>query len=84
MKHKTQFLDIADLEEDARIDEIGQAATRSPGKRIGFVTDDEPGKAERYISKLVGKFPKVIIESQGPGPVANTILVRVFTHRSIN
>ena len=33
---------------------------------IGFVTDDEEGKAERYIAKLKAKFPTIEVIDQKP------------------
>ena len=68
------FADIADLSEDDRITAIGNRAMT--GEVVGFITDDEPGKAERYIRKLAKRFPKVVILDQKPGPVARTTLVR--------
>jgi hypothetical protein len=44
---------------------------------VGFITDDDPGKAERYISKLQHGFPGIRVIYKGPGPVAETVLVKV-------
>lgn len=70
------FKDIADHDEDERIHQIGQKAM---GERltVGFITDSEAGKAERYIKKLIERFPGIRVISQGIGPVADTVLVKV-------
>ena len=67
------YADLADLPEDERIRII--AATAAEGQIVGVVVDAEAGKAERYITKLK-KYPVRIID-QMPGPVKNTVLVRV-------
>lgn len=70
------YKDIADLPEDERIQKIGKAAMEH---RLvtGFFTDDEPGKAERYISKLQERFPGISIRYRGPGLVDGTVFVKV-------
>lgn len=66
------FADLADLPEDERIRIIAQTA--QAGEIVGFVVDDEP-KADRYIRKLRA-YPVRIID-RGPGPVKDTVMVRV-------
>jgi hypothetical protein len=70
------YKDLADEEEDERIRQIGE---KTMGERlvVGFVTDDEPGKAERYVSKLQERFPGIRVVYQGEGPVMRTVLVKV-------
>lgn len=72
----TRFRDMADEPEDERIRQIGE---KTMGEKliVGFITDDEKGKAERYISKLKARFPGIRVIHQGPGPVAETVLVKV-------
>jgi len=70
---KPVFADLADLEEDKRI-EIIAAAVRS-GKKVAFVTDSDPGKADRYIAKLKAKCPEIVIHGKHPGPVRDTVMV---------
>lgn len=65
------------LPEDDRITLIGQTCMDNPGKLIGFVTDADPGKAERYIRKLTTQFPKLTIVQRSKGPVPNTVTVQV-------
>ncbi len=60
------FQDIADHAEDERIRQIGEKAMRSK-LSVAFVTDDEPGKADRYIAKLVERFPGIRVVGRGKG-----------------
>lgn len=70
------FKDIADHDEDDRIRQIGEKAM---GEKltVAFVTDDEPGKADRYIRKLQERFPGIRVAGRGKGPVAETVWVKV-------
>jgi hypothetical protein len=70
-----KFIDMGDNKEDERIDAIGKAAML--GNIVAFVTDDEPGKPERYIKKLKERFPSVQVIDQFKGPVAGTVSVKV-------
>ena len=71
---KTPFMDIANLTEDQRCHLIGHQA--ADGKVVGFVVEDSD-KADRYLAKIKAEFPQVIELERVPGPVPNTILVRV-------
>lgn len=71
-----EYKDIADEPEDERIRQIGEK-TMHEKQIVGFVTDDEPDKAERYIRKLRSRFPGIRVVYHGKGPVAETILVKV-------
>ncbi len=73
---KPMYVDIADFEEDKRIAIIGDMAMKRR-QRVAFVTDSDPGKAERYISKLKAKFPGIRIVDFFKGPVAGTVTVKV-------
>lgn len=73
---KPQYADLGDLEEDKRIEIIGDAVLRL-GKTVGFVTDADPGKAARYISKLLGKFPGIVVLGPFNGPVKGTMSIKV-------
>lgn len=66
------YADLGDLPEDQRIEVI--ARTAAAGKVVGFIVDDEV-TADHYISKLVGHPVRVI--DRKPGPVKNTVMVRV-------
>lgn len=67
------YADLADLPEDERVAIIGQQAAH--GKRVAFIVEDEE-KADRYIRKLLLDF-EVRVEERGPGPVKNTVYVKV-------
>lgn len=67
------YADLADLPEDERISLAAETAMR--GSVVGVVTDDEPGKPERYIRKLEARGVRVI--DRGPGPVRHTVLIRI-------
>jgi len=69
----TVYSDIADMPENERIHVIGETA--SAGSVVGFVVENDV-KADRYLRKLQRWFPGVRVIDRGPGPVANTILVR--------
>jgi hypothetical protein len=70
------YADIADLEEDDRIDMIGRKVEEQK-LTVAFITDADPGKADRYIQKLLTRFPGIEVIGRWPGPVANTISVKV-------
>ena len=72
---KPQFLDLYSMSEDERIAQIGLAVLA--GRTVAFVTDDEPGKAERYIEKLTARFPGLRVVSRHAGPLAGTVGVKV-------
>lgn len=69
------YKDIADHNEDMRIGMIGKAVMA--GKTVAFITDSDPGKADRYIAKLLKRFPGVRIVGRFDGPVENTVTVKV-------
>lgn len=73
------YSDLADLEEDQRIDIIGKTATG--GKVVAFVVDDWPGKADRYIRKLSQRYPEVEVLWRGKGPVPKSTTVKVGPRR---
>lgn len=70
------FQDLADEPEDDRIKKIGEEVAKR-GRAVAFMTDDEPGKAERYIAKLLKWFPGVRVIGRFSGPVAGVITVKV-------
>lgn len=69
------YKDLADKEEDERIRQIGEAAMS--GKSVAFITDDDPDKAERYILKLLSRFPRLYVVERLSGPVKGTVSVKV-------
>ena len=70
-----RYADIADDPEDRRITKIGQAAMT--GKTVAFVTDADPGKPERYIKKLLERFPDLEVFERFDGPIKDTVTVKV-------
>jgi hypothetical protein len=69
------FADLADLPEDERIRIIGEYATA--GNQIAVPVDEEGPdgyeKADRYINKLLIRFPLLELVSKFKGPVANAV-----------
>lgn len=79
----TAFADLHKLEEDQRIELIGEATMRG-GKSsadkpplIAFVVDDDGKKADRYIEKLQKKFPGIRVIDQFKGPTPGAYTVRI-------
>lgn len=72
-----KYQDMGDFPEDVRIARIGETAEARPGKIIGFVTDADPGKADRYVSKLLTRFPSLEVVGRFKGPVKGTVTVQV-------
>jgi hypothetical protein len=73
----TEYADIADHDEDARIEIIGHAVMVEQ-KTCAFIVEDDPAeKAERYIRKLEAKFPGIRVIARGKGPVSGTVFVKV-------
>lgn len=70
------YKDIADKKEDDRISEIGETVMVQR-KVVGFLTDQDIGKADRYIAKLQERFPGIRIISRGTGPVSGVVWVKV-------
>ena len=66
------YADLYNLPEDERIQAI--AATAAAGNIVGFIVETDE-KADRYCAKLKA-FPVRVID-RSPGPVRNTIMVRV-------
>ena len=72
----TQFADIADHDEDKRIEIIGHRVM-AHFEQVAFITDDDEGKADRYIAKLQERFPGIRVIERGKGPVKGTVYVKV-------
>ena len=78
----TFYADIADFDEDTRIEMIGKAVMSGPKSSsdkpvmVAFVVEDD-AKADRYIKKLQKKFPGIRVIDRFAGPVPETITVRV-------
>ncbi len=78
----TVFADIADFDEDTRIDMIGKTVMSGPKSSAdkpvmaAFVVEND-AKADRYIKKLQKKFPGIRVIDRFAGPVSEAITVRV-------
>lgn len=72
-----KFRDLAEAgySEDQRIEQIGQVAMG--GKHVAFMVEDDSGKAERYIAKLLKHFPSVHVVDQHKGPTKGVVTVTV-------
>ncbi len=73
---KIPYKDIADCDEDERIRQIGEQVINEE-LIVGFLTDDEPGKADRYIQKLQDRFPGIRVIGRGDGPTPGVVWVKV-------
>ncbi len=71
-----QYKDVSDSPEDDRIRQIGEKVMHEKAI-VGFITDADPGKADRYIAKLRKLFPGIQVLFRGNGPVADTVFVKV-------
>ncbi len=69
------FADLADLPEDDRIKIIGDWVM-SKRHRVAVPTDDDPGKAGRYMQKLHDRYPGIRCHIE-PGLVQKTVTIIV-------
>lgn len=72
------FVDIggpSGLPEDERIRLIGEKAML--GGVVAFITDADPGKADRYVSKLLKLFPQLRVVDRFDGPTPGAVTVKV-------
>ncbi len=74
----TRAIDLHRLQEDERIKLIGASVMDAPLKPVvnAFIVESE-AKADRYVKKLLAKFPGIRIVDRGPGVSPGTIMVRV-------
>lgn len=70
------FADLADLDEDRRIEIIGEAVMQSR-TTVAVCVDAIPGKADRYIQKLTERFPGIRIVGRFPGPPNGIDVIQV-------
>ena len=76
-KKPTAFADLHHLSEDERIEMIGETVMSSAaGEVVGFVTDADLGKSDRYVRKILQRFPAIQIIGKKAGPVPGTVVVR--------
>lgn len=78
----TVAADLHKMPENDRIRLIGASVMNKPASSAdrpvmnGFIVESEM-KADRYIFKLQAMFPGIRVVDRKPGPVPNTIMVRV-------
>lgn len=75
-RKKPTFVDLASIDEDKRIAAIGEAVTTNR-RTVAFVVDDDPGKADRYVTKLRERFPGIAVINRIVGPVPGTVSIFV-------
>lgn len=78
---KPMYADLGDISENNRIDLIGHRVV-DHHEQVAFMVDDD-AKADRYIAKLLKKFPGVSVKTRGPGP-AGTIAVVLIPAERVN
>jgi hypothetical protein len=78
---RPHFVDLADLKEDQRIAIIGATVIRDR-KTVAIVVDDDSRKVERYIAKLLRKFPTIQILRRVAGPVPGSVTIKVGPPRA--
>lgn len=76
------YTDLADMDEDERIDVIGKTIMAQPVTSTGepFVAGvvvDNDEKADRYLKKLAEKFPLIRLIERCPGPVENSVTMKL-------
>jgi len=68
------YKDITDRNEDERIRQIGEKVIQEK-LTVGFLTDADPGKADRYIKKLKERFPGIRVIATGKAEVKQFAVV---------
>ena len=71
------YADIADFDEGTRIETIGRYVMSHRTEKVAFITDAEPGKADRYIERLKTRFPEIIVFGRSDGPIPTTVTISV-------
>ena len=78
------YLDLHRIDEDKLIEMIGQTAyceKHGAYPSIAFIVDLEGAdgfeKADRYIGKLLAKFPELEIQLKAKGPTPGAVTVKV-------
>jgi len=69
------YKDLAHLPEDDRIDQIGRKVTVEK-MTVGVFVDDKK-KADRYIGKLLRRFPELLVISSHDDVVPPSIFIKV-------
>lgn len=66
--------DLYRLPEDERIRIIGETA--SEGKSVGVMIDDDDAKVERYIKKVIERYPTVCVTRRFSGPTPGVVTIQ--------
>ncbi len=81
---KTPYVDLHRIDENKRIELIGNTAyckKHGTYPSIAFIVDlegtDGFEKADRYINKLLAKFPELEVQFRGKGPTPGAVTVKV-------
>ena len=74
------YADLASMPEDERLDLMGRFVTET-GKTVSIITDDEPGKPERYIKKILKRFPHLRIVERFKGPIPGVVTLNLGPDR---
>lgn len=75
-KKRPQYVELSGEPEDERIEVIGRVVMEN-NKTIAFMTDADPGKADRYIKKLKQRFPGIRVIERLNGPTRGVVTVKV-------
>lgn len=73
------YVDLGSLPEDRRIEMIGHRAV-DHREIVGFMVDVEDGshsKGDRYIEKLIARFPSVTVMFRADGPINGVETIKV-------
>jgi hypothetical protein len=74
-----KYIPAERLPEDKRITLIGNAVMElAVGRKAAFCVDDEPGKPERYIRKLLSRYPDLEVKEEFRGPTEGVYTVVVW------
>jgi hypothetical protein len=71
-----QYKDLADMPEDTRIGVIGKY-TMNTDKEVAFAVDNLPGKADRYMRKLLKRFPELEEVERFPWPNDKVTMIKI-------
>lgn len=71
----TGYTDLHNLPEDKRIEIIGKIVSEQK-KTIGVALEDDKKKIDRYITKMLTRYPGLVIVSKTP-LLPGVVLVRV-------
>lgn len=74
------YSDLSALTEDERISVIGRvvdANRQITGFTVGVAMEDDKKKIDKYVRKLLDRFPELVVRSKEKGLVPNTVLLRV-------